>query len=70
MFTTESENARLRFLRDVYGLKSVDELDDEEGEYPSDATAQDIFDLLMERYGIGSNEDGSTYEIDNATPSS
>ena len=67
VFTTESENARLRFLRDVYGLKSVDELDDEEGEYPSDATAQDIFDLLMERYGIGSNEDGSTYEIDNAT---
>ena len=42
VFTTESENARLRFLRDVYGLKSVDELDDEEGEYPSDATAQDI----------------------------
>ncbi len=66
-YTTGSEEERLRFLRDVYGLKSVDELDDEEGEYPSDATAQEIFDMLKKRYGIGFYEDGSTYEIDNTT---
>lgn len=66
-YSTESEDERLRFLRDVYGLRSVDELDDEDGDYPSDITAQELFDLLKERYGIGVNEDETTYEIDNTT---
>ncbi len=63
-YTTKSEEARKRFLRDVYGLKSVDDLDDEKGKYPSDITARELFDLLKDRYGIGANADKSTYEID------
>ncbi len=65
VFTTTSENRRLGFLRDVYGLQSVDELDDEE-ETRSASTAQDIVDLLVERYGIGaygSRPEDGTYEV-------
>ena len=65
MFTTTSESRRLAFLRDAYGLKSIDELDNEE-ETRSDSTAQDVVDELVERYGIGAYgpdpEDG-TYEV-------
>ncbi len=66
-YTTRSEEERLRFLRDVYGLKSVDDLDDEEGEYPSDISAMDLFKMLKERYGIGENADKTTYEVDDET---
>ena len=66
-YTTRSEEERLRFLRDVYGLKSVDDLDDEEGEYPSDISAVDLFKMLKERYGIGENADKTTYEVDDET---
>lgn len=66
-YTTGSEEARKRFLRDVYGLKSVDDLDDEKGKYPSDISARELFDKLKERYGVGTNADKTTYEIDDAT---
>ena len=65
-YTTGSEEERLRFLRDVYGLKSVEELDDEDGKYPSSISARELFDKLKERYGIGVNEDKTTYEIEDA----
>ena len=66
-YTTRSEEERLRFLRDIYGLKSVEELDDEEGNYPSDISAAELFQSLKERYGIGENADKTTYEVDDAT---
>ncbi|MCI8464592.1 MAG: penicillin-binding protein [Lachnospiraceae bacterium] len=66
-YTTRSEDERLRFLRDVYGLKSVEELDDKDGKYPSDVSASELFESLKERYGIGQNADKTTYEVDNAT---
>ena len=52
VFTSSSEAAKKRFLRDYYGLQSVDELDDEDGEYPSDITARELLELLKEDYGM------------------
>ena len=46
VFTTSSEVARKRFLRDYYGLTSVDKLDDPDGKYPSAVSARDIFEQL------------------------
>ena len=46
VFTTSSEAARKRFLRDYYGLTSVDKLDDPDGKYPSAVSARDIFEQL------------------------
>ena len=44
VYTSSSETSRKRFLRDYYGLKSVDELDDEKGKYPSNLSARELFD--------------------------
>ncbi len=51
-FTAKTQAAKKRFLRDYYGLKSVDELDDEEGKYPSDVTARELFEKLKETYKL------------------
>ena len=48
VFTTSSEAARKRFLRDYYGLTSVDKLDDPDGKYPSAVSARDIFEQLKD----------------------
>lgn len=45
-FTAKTEAAKKRFLRDLYGLKSVDELDSPDGKYPSDVTARELFEKL------------------------
>ncbi len=58
VYTTASEAARLRFLRDFYGVRSVDKLDDEDGKYPSAVTARDIFDMMRERYELDQLKDG------------
>ena len=58
-----SDAARLRFLRDMYGKKSVDELTEEE----SASHAEEIVQYYTERYGIGRNRDKTTYEIDPQT---
>ena len=42
VFSTGSNSARKGFLRDIYGLKSIDELDDEAGKYPSSISAEEI----------------------------
>lgn len=44
-YSVSSENARLRFLRDIYGKKSVEELDDEE-ETLSSSSALDVMNFL------------------------
>lgn len=51
-FTFTSDSAKLRFLRDWYGLKSVDLLDDKEGKYPSGITAQELFSAALTRYKL------------------
>lgn len=57
VYTTASEAARLRFLRDFYGVRSVDMLDDEDGKYPSAVTARDIFERTKERYELDKLKD-------------
>ena len=54
VYTTSSEAARKRFLRDFYGLTTVDDLDDEKGLYPSNVTAREVFDQLRspKRYAL------------------
>ena len=48
VFTASLEAARKRFLRDYYGLTSVDKLDDPNGKYPSNVSARDIFEQLKD----------------------
>ena len=57
VYTTSSETARLRFLRDFYGRRSVNELDDEDGKYPSNVSARDVFEMTKEKFKIGEMED-------------
>ncbi len=57
VYTTSSEAARLRFLRDFYGLRSVDKLDDEAGKYPSAITARELFERMKERFELNQMKD-------------
>lgn len=52
VYTTSSETARKGFLRDYYGLKKIDELDDPEGEYPSKLSARELFERACEENGL------------------
>ncbi len=54
-----SETARLRFLRDMYGVKNVNQLTEEQ----RSASAQDIFDFFVKKFGVGSYRNGSTYLV-------
>ena len=68
-YTTQSESARLRFLRDVYGKTSVNALYEEDsmGVIMAEATAEHLFEWLKDRYGVGTYKNGETYEIDDQT---
>lgn len=55
-FTFASDGAKNRFLRDWYGLKSVDSLDDKNGKYPSNITAQELFDAAAAKYKLDEAE--------------
>lgn len=57
VYTCSSEAARKRFLRDFYGLKSIDELDDAKGQYPSAITAREAVNLRRDRYELGAMKD-------------
>ncbi len=58
IYTSSSEAARKRFLRDYYGLTSVNKLDDDDGKYPSAVTARELFDQIMtKRYDLVSLKD-------------
>lgn len=60
-FTTTSELERKRFLRDYYGLKSVNDLDKPDGSTPVDVTAADLFEAKKESYGLNKlvDQDGT-----------
>lgn len=62
IYTSGSEAARKRFLRDYYGVRSVDELDDALGKYPSNITAREAFEIREKRYGLQDlkDEQGNT----------
>ncbi len=59
VYTSTSEAARKRFLRDYYGLSSVDKLDDPDGRYPSAVTAEELFSQIKssQRYDLDGLKD-------------
>ena len=59
---TEEGNDLLRFLRDMYGLKSINDFTEDK---PADITAEEAFYYLKDRYGIGkySKKENDTYEV-------
>ena len=64
-YTSASENARKRFLRDLYGIKNIDELDDPEGKYPSTVTAEELLRKQMKIYKLDAMKDekGNLIEV-------
>lgn len=56
-YTATSEAAKKRFLRDYYGITSVDKLDDSAGKYPSDITPREVFNKSKKEYGIDEMKD-------------
>lgn len=57
VYTASSEAGRKRFLRDYYGRKNVDELDDAAGKYPSALTAREAFEKKKIYYGLDKMKD-------------
>lgn len=56
-YSSKTESARKKFLRDYYGLKNVNQLDDEKGQNPSNITAKDLFEKLKTKYKIDETKD-------------
>ena len=67
-YTTNSDSARLGFIRDMYGLKSLDQLDDKAGKYPSDITAEEMVAKRINMYGLDvlTDESGNSIELTNS----
>ena len=57
VYTSSSEAARKRFLRDFYGRKSVDELDDADNKYPTNITAREVFEKKKSDYELDELKD-------------
>uniref|UniRef100_UPI000AFA1BA8 hypothetical protein n=1 Tax=Clostridium sp. NkU-1 TaxID=1095009 RepID=UPI000AFA1BA8 len=57
VYTSPSEPSRKRFLRDYYGLKKVEELDDEKGENPSNLSARELFEKACKDNGLTDMKD-------------
>ena len=55
-----SENERLRFLRDMYGKRSIEELSTEQ----MHTTAREILRHYEDFFGVGKRADGSEYYVD------
>ena len=57
IYTSSSEAARLRFLRDYYGVRSVDQLNDPEGKYPTAIGPRELLQTRWERYHLDEMKD-------------
>jgi penicillin-binding protein 2 len=57
VYTSSSEASRKRFLRDYYGLKKVEDLDDEKGAYPSNLSARELFEKACKDNGLTDMKD-------------
>ena len=57
VYTSSSEAARKRFLRDYYGARSLDELDGPDGEYPTNITAREALKYRYDLYELGEMKD-------------
>ena len=51
-YTGNNENAKKRFLKDLYQLKSVDELDNPNGKYKSTLSAAEVIDNRVKAYKL------------------
>ena len=56
-YTSSSETSRNRFLSDLYGLRTIDELTGPDGDYPADISARELFENRVETYGLDELED-------------
>lgn len=63
-FTTSSKNLHKGFLRDVYGLKDISELDDKDGQYPSYITAEELVEREAEYFKINELADENGIRIE------
>ena len=63
---TVSGNSLLRFLRDMYGLRTTKDFTESK---PADTTAKDAFLYMKNRFGVGkySSRANDSYDIDDAT---
>ena len=57
VYTSSSEAARLRFLRDYYGVRSVDSLNDADGKYPTAVSAKELLQDRWKRYKLDEMKD-------------
>ena len=57
-FTSTSEAARKRFLRDIYGIKSTDELTGSNGKYPVAVSAGELLQRQSTTYKLDEMKDG------------
>lgn len=55
VYSNVSETRRLSFLRDLYGLQSIDDLKTSDEGDLTQVTAQEVFEYAKDRYGIGYN---------------
>ena len=64
-YTSISEDARRRFLRDLYGLRRVEDLTGPTGNYPADIAAGELIQRRIKYYGLDKlkNKDGSPAEL-------
>ncbi len=66
IYTTTTDYGKRAFLRDILGI-SIDKLEepDKDGNIPADYTAEYVFNMLKERYGIGfyNSLEEETYDI-------
>lgn len=58
-YTGNNENAKKRFLKDLYQLKSVDELDSPNGKYKSTLSAAEAIENRVKAYKLDELEDES-----------
>lgn len=64
-FTSAGEEAKKRFLRDLYGLRRVEDLTGPTGNYPADISAAELIRRRIKYYGLDrlKNEDGTPVEL-------
>ena len=64
-YTTNNEEARKRFLKEFYGLARVDELDDPQGRYPSNVSADELMSKRITSYKFDklANDEGELIEL-------
>lgn len=63
VYTSSSESSRRRFLRDYYGLKKVEDLDDSENRYPSNLSARELFERACQENGLLDMKDENGEQI-------